>query len=95
MANLQFASGSPKEQNGEKHEILGKSPAAKLAFKREGLVNAFCGTHELALSISKGKGPQCQWVVAGDLNTLPREMANAVDDFTIRLRNAKSPQTVC
>ena len=95
MANLHFASGSPKEQNGEKHDIPGKSPAAKLALKREGLVNALRGTHELALAMSQGNGSQCQWVLAGDLNTLPHDMAHTLEDFATKLHTAKKPQTVC
>ena len=96
MANLHVVSGSGKEQNGEKHEIPGKNAAAKLAFKREALVNAFVGTHELALAISQGKNTtSCQWGVVGDFNTLPHDMSNTLEDFCMRLRSAKSPKTGC
>ena len=94
MANLHVASGSGKEQNGEKHDIPGKNAAAKLAFKREGLATR-AGTHELALAISQGKNTSCQWVVVGDFNTRPHDMSNTLEDFCMRLRSAKSPKTVC
>ena len=95
MANLHVISGSSKMQNGEKHEIPGKNAAAKLAFKRDALVNAFAGTHELALAISQGKNISCQWVIVGDFNTLPDDMSNVLEDYCVRRKTAVCPKSLC
>ena len=59
------------------------------------MVNAFVGTHELALAISQGKNISCQWVVAGDFNTLQHEMQITLEDFCMRLCSAKCPNSLC